>query len=427
MKKNISYRLLKPLTTTLLALVLVTLSACSQGGRTARRQPVDSSVLFTDKAFTDLTAETLKSPWREGNTIQTLVNGDAFYPSMIYEIKAAKKTITFETFAFVEGNAARAFIEALTERAKAGVKVHMILDAVGSQLIGEANIKTLRDAGIELRLYHPISILHPIESNIRGHRKIMVVDGKIGFTGGSGVGDAWMGNAQSAYNWRETHYRVTGPIVADLQRGFNINWIKTGGPKLDGPDYFPVLKPTGNTKAQAFDAAPQDKICTIPHLYRQALASAQKSVIIENSYIVMDKPLMKAVLDARARGVHVEMITSSEHCDSWTVRYLSVFQYHKLLKAGVHIYEYQPSMMHCKVLVVDGIFSSIGSANLDPRSLYINDESNVNVLDAEFAKNQLMVIDRDRKRSKRILSARHPWHPADLPMRIFLRPARSQM
>ncbi len=427
MKKFFSPRLPAYTAAALLSIVLAVLPSCSPGPSIVKRQPIDTSALIPSKTFSNALEESMESPWREGNLIQTLINGAAFYPAMLRDIRSAKKTITFETFAFVDGHTAREFVAALSERSKAGVDVHMILDKIGSQLIGDENIKNLTDAGIDLRFYHPLSAFKPLEYNIRDHRKIMVVDGTVAYTGGCGIGDAWRGNAQSRYEWRETHYRVTGPLVADLQKGFNINWVKTGGPKLAGLDYFPPLKRAGNMTAQAFDSQPQDKIFPVPHLYRQAFASARKSIIIQNSYIVLDSVMMDAVLDARARGVHVEMITSSDHCDSWPVRKASVFQQHKLLKAGVHIYEFQPSMMHCKVLVIDEKFASIGSANLDPRSLYINDESNVNVLNESFAKDQLKAIEADKKRSKRILTSKSPWRPVDWPMRALLGVSKSQL
>jgi len=229
-----------------------------------------------------------------------------------------------------------------------------------------------------------------------------------------------MGNAHTSKHWRENHYRITGPVVAQLQRSFENNWIKTGGKPLSGPDYFPPLRRTGKIKAQAFISAPRDKLYTIPHLYRQAIASARKSIIIENAYILLDRPMMTAILNARKRGVHVEMIHPSKHTDSWPVRYLSTYQHDALLKAGVHIYEYTASMMHCKVMVVDEVFTTIGSANVDPRSQYINDESNVNVLDADFAKEQLRIIGRDKLRCTRITKARSPWNPLSFAPRAVI-------
>ena len=239
----------------------------------------------------------------------------------------------------------------------------------------------------------------------------MVVDGKIGFTGGCGIADAWLGNAQTPKHWRENHYRVTGPVVKQLQQAFEDNWLKLGGKPLTGNHYYPKLQPTGTMTAQAFNSAPMDKQFTIPHLYRQLFASAQKSIIIENSYVLLDKPMMSSLLAARKRGIHVEIIVPSEHNDAWIQRYLSRYQYRRLLNAGIHIYEYTPTMMHCKVLVIDGVFSSVGSANMDPRSLYLNDESNLNVISQSFAREQLRIIEADKKKSVRITTHPSPWNP----------------
>ena len=412
--------LLFSFTTALIISVATITSSCSPSVAIANKQPTLTGVPVGGKKFEQATATATKSKWHNGNHIETLVNGDEFYPAMIKSIKAAKKTITFETYAFVEGVAAYNIITALCERARSGVKIHMVLDYIGSKEIGQHNIDSLRQSGVELFFYHPPSILSPLRYNVRDHRKIMVVDGKVGFTGGCGVGDSWLGDAENEKQWRETHFRITGPVVEDLQRGFIINWNKVGGGELSGIDYFPSLKRTGAMKAQAFDSAPRDKVYTIPYLYRQAFDSAEKSIIIENPYIIFDDPLLKSILAARKRGVHVEIITSSDHCDSWLVRRVSLFQYPKLLKAGVHIYEFQPSLIHSKVMVVDGLFTSIGSANFDQRSLYLNDESNVNILDKSFANEQLKIIEADKRRSIRITKAKHPLQPQQLFMKLLL-------
>jgi len=399
---------------------VVIVTSCAQGNRIAKKQPIQPAAAVGTKEFEKAMVFAVKMPWVAGNDIQTLVNGDEIFPSMLTAIKSAKKTITFETYAWVRGTIANDFVRAFCERAKAGVKVHVILDLVGAKTINKQNVEHMRSAGVDVKLYQPFSITKPLDFNVRDHRKIMVVDGVVGFSGGCGIGDAWLGNAHTTKHWRENHYRVTGPVVAQLQHGFNDNWVKTGGQKLSGPDYFPSLRRTGNLKAQAFNSAPLDKLFTIPHLFRQAMASARKSIIIENSYVYLDKPMMKAILDARKRGVHVEMILAWKHTDSWPVRYLSIYQYDTLMKAGVHIYEYSPTMIHCKVMVIDNIFTAIGSANIDPRSLYINDESNINVISKSFAQEQLRIIERDKLRSKRITKALNPWNPLSFPPRAVI-------
>ncbi|MBT8037791.1 MAG: phosphatidylserine/phosphatidylglycerophosphate/cardiolipin synthase family protein [Verrucomicrobiae bacterium] len=401
----------------------ILLVSCAQGPRVAKKQPIQALATTSSPSFDDAIASAVQMPWTDGNHIETLVNGDEIFPAMLKSIRSAKKSITFETYAFVDGSCANDFVSAFCERARAGVNVHVILDAIGGKSMGRKNAHRMRDAGVKLHIYNPISLTSIFQLgrlNTRDHRKIMVVDGKVGFSGGAGIGDAWLGNAHTSKHWRENHYRVTGPIVAQLQHGFNDNWVKTGGERLTGPDYFPLLRRTGNLKAHAFNSAPLDKSFTIPYLYRQAMASATKSIIIENSYVYLDKPMMNAILDARKRGVHVELILAWKHTDSWPVRYLSIYQYEKLLEAGVHLYEYESSMIHCKVMVVDEIFTTIGSSNIDPRSFYINDESNINVIDQGFAKKQLRLIEKDKRRCQRVTEALSPWNPLSFPSRALI-------
>ena len=400
------------------SLWLAFFSSCSPGTRIARRQPIQKAIAVDSTEFPQVIAEATQSPWTSGNQITTMVNGDAFLTSMLGSIHSAKKTITFETYAFINGTAAYKFVGAFCERARHGVKVHLILDSAGSIDIGDENVKRLRSAGVQLTFYHPYSILNPLRYNTRDHRKLMVVDGNVGYIGGCGIADAWMGNAESPKRWREDHYRVTGPVVAQVQRSFLDNWTKTGGKPLTGPDYFPVLHRTGKHQAQVFISSPKEKLYTIPHLYRQAFASARKSIVIKNSYFIPDRSIMKELLAARKRGVYVEILVPGEHIDAWPVRSLARGYYGKLLRAGIQIYEYQPTMMHCKVMVVDELFSSVGSANFDPRSLYINDESNLNVLDARFARKQLKVIENDKKQSIQIVDPPSRWNPLTLPRRV---------
>lgn len=407
------------ITTHLLTLltISVVLVACSPGGRIARKQPIQKTIAVGSADFPHAIAHATQTPWIEGNQITTMVNGDVFLTAMLDSIKSAQKTITFETYAFINGTAAYRFVGAFCERASHGIKVHLILDSAGSIDIGEENVERLRAAGVQLTFYHPYSVLNPLRYNTRDHRKLMVVDGDVGYIGGCGIADAWMGNAESPKRWREDHYRVTGPVVAQIQSSFLDNWTRTGGEALKGPDYFPVLHRSGQHNAQVFISSPKDNLYTIPYLYRQAFASARKSIVIKNSYFIPDRSILKELMAARKRGVHVEVLVPGKHIDAWPVRSLALGYYSKLLRAGVHIYEYQPTMMHCKVMVVDELFSSVGSANFDPRSLYINDESNLNVLDAQFAREQLRVIENDKKQSIRITTPPSLWNPLTLPRR----------
>lgn len=392
-------------------------SSCIRGLRVEMRQPVNRLAAVGTSAFEKAATEAVKSPWVDGNQVEILVNGDEIFPSMLSDIKSAQKSITFETYLFIKGKMASEFVSAFCERAQAGVSVNVILDSVGALSMGDSNYERMLKAGVDVRLYHPLNLKNLLRFNVRDHRKIMVVDGKIGYTGGCGVADFWMGDAHSPEHWRETHYRLTGPVVAQLQQNFNENWVKCGGVALSGNDFYPHLKRTGKMKAQSYNASPIEKNYAIPYIYRQAMASARKNIIIKNSYIFFDRAMMKAVIDARKRGVHVEIIFAWEHTDAWPLRHLSIYQYHKLLKAGVHIYEYRPSMIHCKVMVIDELLSIIGSANIDPRSLYINDESNVNILDRDFAKKQLGIITQDKLKSQRVLKPPFFWNPVTIPSR----------
>lgn len=403
----------------LLAVLTIACAAtsCSQGILIARNQPIDPSVRVASSSFESTCSAIVKMPWTSGNHVQTLLNGKEIFPAMLQDIKGARKSITFETYIFSNGKIAREFTEALCERAGSGVKVHIVLDAMGAMNMSSADRKSMAAAGIDLKFYNPLQLFNLRKYNTRDHRKIMVIDGKIGYSGGCGIDDAWMGDAHTPEHWRENHYRLTGPVVAQLQQGFNDNWVKCGGKLLTGSEYFPVLEKAGDMKAQAYNASPQANLYTIPHIFRQAMASARKSIVIKNSYFYLDRPMLKAIREARKRGVHVELILAWEHTDAWPVRHLSIYQYHRLLKAGVHIYEYRPSMIHCKVMVVDGLFSIIGSSNMDPRSLYINDEANVNILSKSFADEQLRIIENDKKRSKRVTKAPFPWNPVTIPSR----------
>ena len=401
----------RPAATIFLLLSAFVVSACSPGSRIARTQPLQPQAAIGTPLFEKATTTAVKSPWVDGNHITSYVNGGEFYPAMLKAINSAQRSITFETFAMVNSTVTHQFVNAFCDRAKAGVKIHLVLDAYGSEDVGKDNIARLRNHGVGVHFYHDQLLRRPIRYIVRDHRKLMVVDGKIGFTGGCGIADAWSGDTETPQNWRENHYQVTGPVVAQLQRDFADNWVYTGGQPLTGTDYFPTLRKTGNLRAQNFISSPKDKAYTVPHLYRQVLASAQKNITILNSYYLPDRAITRELLAARERGVHIELIVPGRYIDSWLIRYFSRHRYHELLQAGVHIYEYQKAMMHSKVMVVDGQFSSIGSANFDSRSLYINDESNLNVMNKAFASEQLKIIEFDKSHCIRVTSSSSPWNP----------------
>jgi cardiolipin synthase len=337
-----------------------------------------------------------------GNTYVELRNGDEIFPSMLEAIRAARRTITFETYIYWSGDIGRAFADALAERSRAGVKVHVLLDWLGSQKIDEALIEEMRGAGVEVERYHELKWYNLGRINNRTHRKLLVVDGKVGFTGGVGIAPEWTGHGQDANHWRDTHFRLEGPAVAQMQAVFIDNWIKTTGAVLHGDAYFPALAAAGNGLAQVFMSSPSGGGESMHLMYLLAITSAQRTIHLSMAYFVPDELAVRTIRDALARGVKVQIITPGPITDTETVRKASRALWGELLAAGAEFYEYQPTMYHCKVMIVDGYMVSVGSTNFDNRSFRLNDEANLNVYDRAFAARQIEVFRDDLTRSRKV-------------------------
>ena len=347
-----------------------------------------------------------------GNNITTLVNGTQIFPAMLSAIRSAKHSINFEDYWFSNGQIGREFTEALAERARAGVKVSAILDALGTYKMGGENLARLREAGVEAVKYHSIFWLDPRRYNYRTHRKLLIVDGEIAFVGGVGIADEWTGNADSPQHFRDNHYQVAGPVVAQLQAIFMANWLKTGGNVLHGADYFPPLASTGPYLAQALRSSAGN--ANLDLMYLLAIASAQKTLRIENPYFLPDDLTRKELVNAARRGVKVEIIVPGKLINKKIVRAASKRHWPELIKAGIKIYEYQPTMVHVKLIVVDDTFVSVGSGNFDNRSIQLNDEANLDVLDRDFAAQQTRLFETDKKQShKRTLDDTGGFHPLE--------------
>jgi cardiolipin synthase len=341
----------------------------------------------------------LGPPLVEGNKVDVLLNGDQIFPAMLKAIREAKKTITFETYIYWSESIGREFAEALAERARAGVKVHLMLDYIGSLKMDDASIADLRRAGVQLQRYHKPAWWKLARLNNRTHRKLLIVDGRIGFTGGVGIADKWRGNGQDENHWRDTHFRVEGPVVGQMQAVFNDNWTKATGVVLDGEDYFPALKPVGDLPAQMFSSSITGGGESMHLMYLMAITAARHTIHLSNSYFVPDDLAVKALIAAAKRGVDVRIITPGKIIDSDIVRAASRDRWGKLLEAGVKMAEYQPTMYHVKALVVDSLLVSVGSTNFDNRSFTLNDEANLNVLDPAFARQQEAVFEDDWRRA----------------------------
>jgi len=251
-----------------------------------------------------------------------------------------------------------------------------------------------------LERYHPLRWYNIARVNNRTHRKLLVVDGKIGFTGGVGIADLWLGNADSKEHWRDSHYQIEGPAVAQMQAAFTDNWIKTRAKVLFGPEYFPELKPVGDSLAQVFKSSRGEGSESVRLMYLLSIASAAKNIRLQAAYFVPDDLAIATFVAARKRGVRIEIIVPGAQTDAKIVQSASRSLWGALLDAGVEIYEYQPTMYHCKVIIVDDVWVSVGSTNFDDRSFRLNDEANLNVYDASFAVEQAKVFEADKGKSR---------------------------
>ena len=342
----------------------------------------------------------LGPPFLEGNLVTAQLNGDEIFPPMLAAIRQAKASVTFETYIYWSGDIGMAFATALSDAARRGVKCHVLLDWLGSVKMDEALIQQMTAAGVEVQRFHPPHWSHLARMNNRTHRKLLVVDGEIGFTGGVGIAPEWTGHAQDASHWRDTHFKVAGPVVAQMQSVFLDNWIKVTGHVLHGSAYFPPLPARGGMAAQMFSSSPTGGSESMQMLYLFAITAAEASIDLSAAYFVPDALTHQALVAAMARGVKVRIIVPGEQIDSDAVRSASRANWEELLQAGAVIAEYQPTMFHCKVLIVDGLLTSVGSTNFDNRSFRLNDEATLNVLDAGFALEQRKVFEADLAMSK---------------------------
>ena len=344
----------------------------------------------------------LGPPIIEGNRVEALLNGDQIFPSMLAAVRGAQKSITFETYIYWSESIGQEFSDALSERARAGVKVHLMLDFIGSMKMDTAAIQRMRDAGVQVQRYHKPTWWKLARLNNRTHRKLLIVDGTVGFTGGVGIADQWRGNAQDENHWRDSHFRVEGPVVGQMQAVFTDNWTKATGVVLDGPVYFPPLSARGTMPAQMFSSSPTGGSASMQLMYLLAITAARESINLSASYFVPDELAVRALTAAARRGVKVRIITPGTKIDAEVVRQASRERWGPLLEAGVQISEYQPTMYHVKALIVDSLMVSVGSTNFDNRSFSINDEANLNVLDADFARAQVAVFENDWRRARPI-------------------------
>lgn len=411
------FNLLHIVIAVLLTLAATLLIANFNTGEKKIQAKVESLYAVTDPQFLRSMGVLLGPTIMEGNRVEHLENGREIFPSMLAAIRSATKTITFETYIYWSGNIGKVFVEALSERARNGVKVHVLLDWVGSAKMDEDMLDQLRKSGVQVERYHEPRWYNLTRLNNRTHRKLLVVDGRIAFTGGVGIADQWDGDAQDKEHWRDSHFRVEGPAVSEFQAVFLDNWIKATGQVFHASEYFPQLQPAGKTPAQMFSSSPTGGSESMHLMYLLSIASAQKSILLANSYFVPDQLAIEALVAAARRGVKIRIITPGEHIDTEVVRRASRARWGELLEAGIEIHEYQPTMFHCKIMIVDGFLVSTGSTNFDNRSFRLNDEANLNIYDAKFAEEMTREFNQDLERSRRITLRQ--WQTRPLQEKLF--------
>ena len=354
----------------------------------------------------------LGPPFVGGNMHTALRNGDEIFPSMLQAIQSAQASITFETYIYWAGDIGRAFADALAAKARSGVKTHVLLDWVGSAKIDKALLDEMESSGVQIKKFHPPHWSHLGRLNNRTHRKLLVVDGKVAFTGGVGIAPEWTGHAQDPKHWRDTHFRVEGPVVGQMQSVFLDNWVKVTGEVLHGPAYFPDLSSPGKGQAQMFSSSPSGGSESMQLMYLLAISGALRSIDLSASYFVPDELTVQALVEALRRGVKLRIVVPGKYIDSETVRGASRARWGPLLEAGALIAEYQPTMYHCKVMVVDELLVSVGSTNFDNRSFRLNDEATLNIYDTDFARQQRSIFEEDLRMSHPISLAewvQRPW------------------
>jgi cardiolipin synthase A/B len=382
-----------------LTIVLVIVAANFRSPEKKIQHEMKHLYAIGDDQFTREMSTLLGPAIVSGNAIRALQNGDEIFPSMLEEISRAQHSITFETYIYWAGNIGAQFATALIDRAKAGVRVHVMLDWVGSAKCDAKQIDMMTRAGVEVRRYHPLRWYSLGRINNRTHRKTLVIDGRVGFIGGVGIADQWSGKAQDPAHWRDSHFRVEGPVIAQMQSAFLDNWIKTTGRVLHGADYFPELAQSGQKSMHLFASSPAGGSASMRLMYLTAITAATRTIDIQAAYFVPDALMSRELVRASERGVRIRVLVPGKHIDSEMVRAESKRGWGQLLSAGISIFQFNPTMLHCKMLIFDGLVVSVGSTNFDIRSFELNDEASLNIYDIEFAAQMTAVFESDLKLS----------------------------
>lgn len=358
-----------------------------------------------------------QSSLEPGNSVRVLQNGDEFFPALLQDIAAASETIHFETFIWQDGAVATALTKALVAKARAGVEVRVLVDASGGRDLDDEELEALRKAGARVAHFHPVRISNLGRINNRDHRKLAIVDGRIGYIGGFGVADEWSGNAGNRKRYRDTGLRVTGPIVNRFQAAFAENWIEETGEIPAGERYFPHLEPTGEIPAHLAYTSPTGSVSSLQILHYLAIRAARREILIQNPYLLPEDAAVEALADAVKRGVRVRiMVPSDDATDMPVAQHASHRDFERLLRHGIELWEYEKTLLHQKVMVVDGVWACVGSTNFDDRSFQLNDEVSLGILDRATAAQLRAAFADDlrhaRRRRLEEWTQRSIWHKA---------------
>lgn len=383
-------------------LLLILFSAC---GKVPSISKIPQIALGEESFFPTIEAHT-DAPIIYGNGVEILLNGDETFPVMLRDIKTAKRTITFAQYLYETGPIAYELAQAFAERCRSGVEANILLDSHGTNTSAEIP-ELMRQAGCRVEYFRRVEtpqVIFPwklLKYNYRNHRRILVIDGRIGFTGGYGISAAWTGNGRIPNHWRETNARIEGPLVKYLQAAFAESWLEATGALLGDDPYFPRLEPRGKVSAQIVKSSPAGGSFQNYLLFLISIASARKSILITNSYFIPDDQMIDALLRAAARGVHIVVLVPGKIDHKITYR-ASRSNYGRMLLGGIEIYEYMASLMHAKTMVVDGVWATIGSTNFDNRSFALNEELNLTVYNRNLAQHLEELFHEDLKYSQKI-------------------------
>jgi cardiolipin synthase A/B len=353
--------------------------------------------------FVASTAGFLNEPIFQGGKAELLQNGDAFFPAMLQAIREARDTVNFETYIFEPDEVGRQFIEAFKERARSGVEVRLIVDGFGGIRLRKKHRDDLTRAGVRVRRFRPLTLRNLVRIYRRDHRRATVIDGRVGFTGGAAISKKWKGNVSNKHEWRDSMTRVTGPMVAGIQSAFAEHWVYCSGEVLAGPRFFPVQERGPGLSGVSVVSSPSDSEQAVRLLFWLSFINARKRLWISNSYFIPDRRLRAAVMERARHGVDVRILVPGNHTDAIPVQAAGRSFYDELLAAGVRVFEYEPSMMHAKTVVIDGAWSIVGSSNMDERSMEINEENVLGIADLGFARAIEDGLAADQARSREIV------------------------